>query len=94
MKNEPQNIISIPRIDGAKFAKNQEKYYGNQNSFYGSCACCGQGIKEPKFFINTIWGGEMYPANDTNEYDDAWTMPIGNECVKKVSEEYRIIKGA
>jgi hypothetical protein len=94
MTNEPKNIISIPRIESKMFAKNQEKYYANQESFYGTCACCGQGIKEPKFFINTIWGGDMYPANDTNEYDDAWAMPIGSECVKKVPTEYRITKGA
>ena len=94
MKNEPKNIIEIPRISVAKYNDNQDKYYENQDSFYGSCACCGKGIKEPKFFINTIWGGDMYPANDTNEYDDAWTMPIGSECVKKVPTEYRITKGA
>lgn len=94
MKDEPKNIISIPRIANDKYTKNQSKYYNNQVSFYGSCACCGQGIKEPKFFINTIWGGDMYPADDTNEYNDAWTMPIGSECVKKVPTEYTITTGA
>jgi hypothetical protein len=43
---------------------------------------------------STIWGGDMYPADDTNEYNDAWTMPIGSECVKKVPTEYRITTGA
>ena len=94
MTNEPKNIISIPKIANEMFATNQEKYYNNQENFYGNCACCGKGIKEPKFFINTIWGGDMYPADDTNEYDDAWTMPIGSECVKKVPTEYRIKTGA
>jgi len=94
MKNEPKNIIEIPRISVAKYNDNQDKYSANQDSFYGSCACCGKGIKEPKFFINTIWGGDMYPADDTNEYNDAWTMPIGSECVKKVPTEYRIKVGA
>ena len=94
MTNEPKNIISIPRISNEMFATNQEKYYNDQENFYGNCACCGKGIKEPKFFINTIWGGDMYPADDTNEYDDAWTMPIGSECVKKVPFEYRIKTGA
>lgn len=94
MTKQPNNIIEIPRISQSKYNDNQDKYASNHESFYGSCACCGKGIKEPKFFINTIWGGEMYPANDTNEYDDAWQMPIGSECVKKVPTEYRIIKGA
>jgi hypothetical protein len=94
MTNQPKNIIEIPRISNEKFAANQAKYYNSQESFYGTCACCGKGIKEPKFFINTIWGGDMYPADDTNEYNDAWTMPIGSECVKKVPTEYRISAGA
>jgi hypothetical protein len=51
------------------------------------------GVKEPKFMINTIWGGSMYPANDNQEYNDAWTMPVGSECIKKIPTEY-IIKGA
>jgi hypothetical protein len=94
MTKQPKNTIEIPRISQSKYNDNQEKYSANHESFYGSCACCGKGIKEPKFFINTIWGGDMYPADDTNEYNDAWTMPIGSECVKKVPTEYRIAAGA
>ena len=89
----PKNIIEIPRIAISAYSQNQENYYQNSNIYYGSCACCGKGIKEPKLFINTIFGGEMYPANDSNEYDDAWQMPIGKECAKKIPTEYLIKTG-
>jgi hypothetical protein len=94
MTNEPKNIIEIPRIAQSKYNDNQEKYSANHEIFYGSCACCGKGIKEPKFFINTIYGSEMYPSNDTTEYNDAWTMPVGAECFKKIPAEYQIKTGA
>ena len=93
IKNEPINIIDIPQIGRAMFENNQKKYYANDSDFYGSCPCCGKGIKEPKFFINSIFGAQMYPSNDTNEYDDAWTMPVGSECIKKIPTQY-VIKGA
>ena len=44
--------------------------------------------------INSIYGGQMYPANDTNVYDNAWQMPVGSECVKKLPKEYVIKIGA
>jgi hypothetical protein len=92
--NTPQSIVDIPTIANAKFKANQEKYYENANDFYGYCACCGKGIKQPKFLMNTIYGGCMYPAADENVYDDAWEMPIGNECVKRIPKEYVIKVGA
>jgi hypothetical protein len=95
MKNQPQTTIEIPKLSNkSMFTKNQTNYDANHSEFYGPCACCGKGIKEPKFFIKSIWGGDMYPANDQNEYDDAWEMPVGNECIKKIPVEYRLIKGA
>lgn len=94
MKNEPQNIIEIPRVSQSRYNDNQDKYAADFQNYFGICACCGKGIKQPKFLINTIYGSEMYPANDITEYNDAWTMPIGSECVKKVPTEYRIIVGA
>lgn len=94
MTKQPNNIIEIPRIEWEKFVTNEDKYLANAENLYGPCACCGRGIKEPKFFINSIWGGNMYPANDANEYDDAWTMPVGTECVKRIPKEYRIKVGA
>lgn len=92
--NTPKNIIDIPTIASSKFDANLEKYEANFESFYDSCPCCGKGIKEPKFMINSIYGGQMYPANDTNTYKDAWQMPVGSECVKKIPKEYVIKKGA
>jgi len=83
MQNQPNETIEIPRVSSEMFAANQAKYHSDHENFYGPCACCGKGIKEPKFFINTIWGGDMYPANDQSEYDDAWQMPVGSECIKK-----------
>jgi hypothetical protein len=96
MKNtiEPTNTIDIPRIENNElYKKNKVKYDENYNEFYGACACCGKGIKEPKFLLNTIWGGSIYLANDQTEYDDAWTMPIGSECVKRIPTEYVIKVG-
>jgi len=93
MINEPINAIAIPQLPQSRFEANQRGYYSNESEFYNYCACCGKGVKEPKFMINTIWGGSMYPANDNQKYNDAWTMPVGSECIKKIPTEY-IIKGA
>lgn len=92
MKNEPKNIISIPKMENAVLLENNKNAYEkNYSKFYGQCPCCGKGIAEPKYFINSIWGSDMYPANDKNEYDDAWAMPIGNECKKRIPQEYLIM---
>ena len=93
MRNEPQNIIEIPRLSQSLFQKNDDAYCRDYEKFYGQCPCCGKGIKEPKFFVNSIYGSEMYPANDNNQYKDAWHMPVGSECVKRIPSEY-VIKGA
>ena len=94
MQNQPENTIEIPKMQNLElYKKNQESYSNNSENFYGPCACCGKGIKEPKFFINSIWGGDMYPANDQSEYDDAWQMPVGSECIKKIPMDYRISMG-
>lgn len=94
MTNEPKNIIEIPTMTNlALREKNYNHFLQNEAKFQDHCACCGKGIKEPKFWINTIYGGDMYPANDMNQYNDSWQMAVGNECVKKIPTEY-IIKGA
>lgn len=96
MKNtiEPQNIIDIPTIENKEiFWKNKAHYENNRDKFYAFCPCCHKGIKEPKIFINTIWGGSIYLANDATEYDDSWQMPIGTECAKRIPTEYLIKTG-
>lgn len=93
MKNqEPKLLMSIPQTDS--FDANQEKYDSNYEKFDDCCAVCGKGLKNPKFQINTIWGGSMYPANDKTIYDDAWPMSVGNDCIKRIPKEYIITKGA
>lgn len=93
MRNEPQNIIDIPRIENIKkYISNSQQYDENYDLFVGQCPCCGKGIKQAKFFVNNIYGGSMYPANDTAEYQDAWLSPVGSECIKRIPTEY-IIKG-
>lgn len=86
MKLTPKSIIDIPQLnDGDTFDKNREKADANN---LNHCPCCGKGIKNPKFFINSIYGGCMYPKNDKNQYDDAWVMGVGSECRKKLPIEY------
>jgi len=80
-KKEPANIIFIPRISNdAMFSRNQEKAY-NENLDH--CPCCGKAITNPKYFINSIYGGGAYPSSDKNKYSDSWVMGIGSECKKK-----------
>lgn len=94
MQNEPKNIIEIPKLANVKKQmSNSENYDKNYDSFEGQCPCCGKGIKKAKFYINNIYGGFMYPANDNQQYEDAWLSPVGSECVKKIPNEY-IITGA
>ena len=90
MKNEPLNQMEIPCIDYDKYEQNVNKYEEKSLTFQGMCACCGKGVKNPKYLINTIYGSQMYPANDLNEYEDSWWMPIGSTCVKKFPAEYVI----
>ena len=94
MTNQPKNIIDIPRIANVKqYMSNSEQYDATHDLYVGQCPCCGKGVKNAKYFINNIFGGCMYPANDTNEYDDSWVSPVGPECIKRIPTEY-IIKGA
>jgi hypothetical protein len=90
MKNitnvEPKDIIDIPVISNDDmFERNREKADSNN---LDHCPCCGRAITNPKFFINSIWGGNAYPANDKKEYADAWIMGVGSECQKKFPSGY------
>jgi len=88
--NKPQNIIDIPTLNTMEqFEKNRCKADVNGNEH---CPCCGKEIKNPKYFINSIYGGAMYPKNDKNQYGDAWVMGVGSECRKKLPIEYVMTK--
>lgn len=85
-ENKPSNIIGIPTFNSyEQFEKNSIKASLSGNE---ACPCCGKEIKNPKYFINSIYGGDMYPANDKNEYNDAWVIGVGSECRKKLPKEY------
>lgn len=84
---EPKDIIDIPMIANYDlFERNRDK--ANENGFVDHCPCCGKAIKNPQFFFNSIYGGCAYPANDKNEYNDAWVMGVGTECQKKFPKGY------
>jgi len=87
MKNsEPIGMIDIPQFNSwDQFETNREKADKNNKDH---CPCCGKQIDNPKYFINTIYGGLMYPAIDKNVYPDAWVMGVGSECRKKLPKEY------
>lgn len=85
-QKHPDGIIDIPQISNDDlFQSNRDKAdeYGLNH-----CPCCGKAIANPKFFINSIFGGCAYPANDRNEYRDAWVMGVGSECRKKFPQGY------
>ena len=83
---KPENIIDIPTISNHEmFERNRDKAYSKDLE---SCPCCGKAIPNPKYFINSIYGGAAYPATDKNEYADAWVMGVGSECQKKFPEGY------
>ena len=71
------------------FERNQEKAYEKNLE---SCPCCGKAITSSNYFINSIYGGNAYPANDTYEYQDSWPMMVGSECRKKFPEGYVFTK--
>lgn len=81
MKNELcKDTHTIPEIDDRDlFEKRRDKAWEQDLE---ACPCCGKALKDPKYFINSIYGGEYYPADDLNEYDDSWVMPVGTECRK------------
>ena len=86
----PQSIIEIPRLNSSEqFEKNQDKAYMNNKEH---CPCCGKQINNAKYFINSIYGGSMYPKNDKREFSDAWVMGVGSECRKKLPKEYIMTK--
>ena len=88
MKNHktPNNIILIPKTsDFNTFEINQNRAY---DKGLESCPCCGRGIKNETYFINSIYGGEAYPSEDKNEYEDAWQMVVGSECRKLFPKGY------
>lgn len=83
---KPLDIIDIPKIS------NEDMFYSNQDKANDKnldhCPCCGKAITNPKFFINSIYGGSAYPSNDKKEYEDAWIMGVGPECQKKFPQGY------
>lgn len=86
IKNKPKNIIDIPTIENYKmYETNREKAESKNIEF---CPCCGKGITNPKFYINSIYGGMCYPAADKKEYNDAWIMSVGSECKNKFPPGY------
>lgn len=86
LTNKPKDIIDIPVISNSDmFERNREKANSNDLEH---CPCCGKAIKNPKYFINSIWGGSAYPSNDNTEYADAWVMGVGTECQKKFPKGY------
>ena len=89
-KRRPSNIIDIPKlIDDSTYERNVEIAERKELNY---CPCCGKTILNPKYFINSIWGGSMYPAADKYEYDDAWIMGVGSESRKRLPKEYVMTK--
>lgn len=83
---KPDNIINIPLfVDSSKYDRNVDL---SESAGYEHCPCCGKAIKNPKYFINSIYGGSMYPKTDWVIYDDAWVMAVGSECRKKLPSDY------
>mgnify|MGYP006275629589 CR=1 FL=1 len=82
----PTGIIDIPTIENFEmFERNQERAYAMNLEH---CPCCGKAITNPKYFINSIYGGCAYPSIDQTAYSDAWVMAIGSECRKKFPVGY------
>ena len=87
---QPIEVIDIPRITNDDlFESNMGKAY---EKGFEHCPCCGKAITNPKYFINSIWGGSTYPANDKRQYNDAWVMGVGSECRKRFPEGYVFTK--
>lgn len=84
--NKPEDIIDITMIE------NLDLYYSNvdksDSKKMDHCPCCGRILKDPKYGINSIYGGCMYKADDKGTYSDAWVMGVGSECRKKFPEGY------
>jgi hypothetical protein len=84
--SEPKNIILIPRISNYDMFEANRDRAEEQN--FEHCPCCGRAIKNPTYFINSIYGGSAYPSDDKTEYNDAWIMGVGTECQKKFPKGY------
>lgn len=57
-----------------------------------SCPCCGKGIKNEKYYINSAFGGSAYiPIND-DYLADTWEMVVGSECRKLFPKGYVFTK--
>ncbi len=84
--SEPKNIIDIPRIANYDMFERNRDRAEEQN--FDHCPCCGRAIKNPTYFINSIYGGCAYPSDDKNQYSDAWVMGVGTECQKKFPQGY------
>lgn len=82
----PENIINIPQIDNPDlFEKNRQ---AAEEKNINHCPVCGRAITNPRYFINSIYGGCAYKAADKNTYADAWVMGVGPECRKRFPEGY------
>lgn len=80
-------VIEIPTISNYdRFEREQENAWANGLE---RCPCCGKGIKNGKYYINTCWGGSAFKAEyEVNKYSDSWAMQVGSECRKKFPEGY------
>ncbi len=84
--NKPNKIVEIPTLNSfEQFEKNRNKadMLGEEH-----CPCCGKVLLNPKYFVQSIYGGCMYPKNDKTFYNDAWIVGIGSECRKQIPKEY------
>jgi len=79
-------VINIPTIENSDlYEKNRQKAESNNLDF---CPVCGKAITNPKFYINSAFGGCTYLAHDKTQYKDSWVMAVGPECRKKFPEGY------
>ena len=57
-----------------------------------SCPCCGKGIKNEKYFINSAFGGSAYIPINEDYLADTWEMAVGSECRKLFPKGYVFTK--
>ena len=84
--NKPKKIVDIPTLNSfEQFEKNRNKadMLGEEH-----CPCCGKVLLNAKYFVQSIYGGCMYPKDDKTFYKDAWVVGIGSECRKQIPTEY------
>ena len=85
-QKKPSGIISIPIISNDEMLDRNKENADKKG--LNHCPCCGKAIVNPKYFINSIYGGNAYPATDKKIYPDAWVMGVGSECKKKFPVGY------